>query len=58
MERTMIEYKVYYRVSVQGRVRLESVFLNEAQEYASSIYRKEKSIADIDEVDRRDRNQK
>jgi hypothetical protein len=48
----------YYRVSTKGRVRFESVFQSEAEDFARGIYKKESNLPDIDEVDRTDRNQK
>jgi hypothetical protein len=45
-------FAVYYRVSVEGKVRLETVSLDDAQRYARDIYRAEGVIASIDEIDR------
>ena len=44
--------KVYFRVSTKGGVRFETLFLEQAEEFARGIYRATKQIADIDEVQR------
>jgi hypothetical protein len=49
-----MKFKVYYRVSVNDRVRFESLFLDQAQEFARQVYRDEQIIADIDEIERAD----
>lgn len=48
--RTAVKFPVYYRVSVCGQKRFESVFLEQAKEFATQLYQKERVIADIDEL--------
>jgi hypothetical protein len=45
-------YSVYFRVSVRGEVRFETLFIEQAEEFSRGIYRASKQIADIDEVQR------
>lgn len=42
--------KVYFRVTTGDRVRFETLFLPQAEEFARGVYRETKQIADIDEV--------
>lgn len=45
-------YRVYFRVSVAGKTRFESVFQGKAEEHARTIYQTSKVIAEIHEVTR------
>lgn len=42
----------YFRVSVAGKTRYETLFQHQAEEFARGIYRATKVIAEIDEVTR------
>lgn len=46
------EPKVYFRVSTNGNVRFETLFIEQAEEFCRGIYRATKQIADLDEVQR------
>jgi hypothetical protein len=48
----MIEYRHYYRVSLNGVTRFETLFVEQAEEFARNLYRSEKRVSDIDEVSR------
>ena len=52
MSSSKCRFSVYYSVSVGGNIRFESVFLEDAQNFARHIYASEKSIAAIHEVQR------
>lgn len=47
-----MKFPVYFRVSVAGKTRFESVFQDQAEEFAKGVYRETKVIADIHEVTR------
>jgi hypothetical protein len=48
----MIKFHHYYRVSLDGVTRFETLFLEQAEEFARHLYKSEKRVSDIDEVSR------
>jgi hypothetical protein len=46
--------KSYFRVAVNDRVRFESIFQDEAEKFARSVYQAEKVIPVIEEIPRRE----
>jgi hypothetical protein len=48
-----MRFRLYYRVTdAAGRVRLESVREQEAVDHAQAVYRAEKAVCVIEEIDR------
>lgn len=48
----MDRFPMYYKVSVDEKVRFETVYLTDAQNFAKNLYKEENVLAQIDEIDR------
>ena len=47
-----MKFLVYYRVSLSGLIRFESVYLTDAEKFARHVYEESRAICEIDEVTR------